>query len=217
MNTTQNIRAFYSELGRLRMLGGDRALDLANTIHWRDDRRVDFIPDYPALLRWCLPALLLSEDEMARLLGLAPAHAAHAARIHAQWRDLRTRFKDWLAAIAPGPAAAAPNEMRDQGACRERLVAALDAALADLEPRHLLEAREERGQADLLALPLRRSAAAILMLIMFPPEGKVRRCQADRCGGFFVDRSRSKPRRWCAMDSCGNRAKAAEFRRRQGG
>ena len=38
--------------------------------------------------------------------------------------------------------------------------------------------------------------------------GKVGHCHNDICGWFFIDHSRNRSRRWCSMDSCGNRAKA---------
>ncbi|MBV8433017.1 MAG: CGNR zinc finger domain-containing protein [Candidatus Eremiobacteraeota bacterium] len=35
------------------------------------------------------------------------------------------------------------------------------------------------------------------------------------CGAIFLDASRGKRRRWCAMQRCGNRAKVAGYRSRQ--
>lgn len=42
----------------------------------------------------------------------------------------------------------------------------------------------------------------------------VRACEMDDCGGLFLDDSRGLRRRWCSMERCGNRAKAAAFRDR---
>lgn len=38
---------------------------------------------------------------------------------------------------------------------------------------------------------------------------KLRRCANPKCVLLFVDTSRSGKRRWCSMDVCGNRSKAA--------
>jgi predicted RNA-binding Zn ribbon-like protein len=39
---------------------------------------------------------------------------------------------------------------------------------------------------------------------------RVSECADDRgCGYLFVDMSRNRSRRWCSMEACGNRAKAA--------
>lgn len=37
---------------------------------------------------------------------------------------------------------------------------------------------------------------------------RVRRCANPECGWIFLDDSRAGKRRWCSMQSCGNRAKA---------
>ena len=44
---------------------------------------------------------------------------------------------------------------------------------------------------------------------------QIRQCEADTCTLLFVDSSRRGDRRWCSMAGCGNRAKLADFRRRQ--
>ncbi|GAA2162718.1 CGNR zinc finger domain-containing protein [Actinomadura napierensis] len=36
---------------------------------------------------------------------------------------------------------------------------------------------------------------------------RVRACAGDRCGALFLDTSRPGTRRWCSMNTCGNRAK----------
>lgn len=43
----------------------------------------------------------------------------------------------------------------------------------------------------------------------------VRKCESPVCGLYFVDTSRKGDRRWCSMSGCGNKAKVADFRRRQ--
>jgi predicted RNA-binding Zn ribbon-like protein len=43
----------------------------------------------------------------------------------------------------------------------------------------------------------------------------VRQCEGEGCALLFVDISRAQDRRWCSMSGCGNKAKVAEFRRRQ--
>jgi predicted RNA-binding Zn ribbon-like protein len=46
---------------------------------------------------------------------------------------------------------------------------------------------------------------------------RLARCELPGCGALLLSRSRSDPRRWCSMETCGNRAKAAAFRARQRG
>jgi predicted RNA-binding Zn ribbon-like protein len=48
-----------------------------------------------------------------------------------------------------------------------------------------------------------------------PRASRLKRCEGSRCALLFVDTSRPGHRRWCSMDRCGNRAKAAGHRRRR--
>jgi predicted RNA-binding Zn ribbon-like protein len=45
-------------------------------------------------------------------------------------------------------------------------------------------------------------------LLAGPRLDRVRRCANPECGWLFLDDSRAGKRRWCSMQSCGNRAKA---------
>lgn len=46
---------------------------------------------------------------------------------------------------------------------------------------------------------------------------RVKACRNDDCRHAFVDRSRNRSRRWCAMASCGNREKMRRARHRPSG
>jgi predicted RNA-binding Zn ribbon-like protein len=43
----------------------------------------------------------------------------------------------------------------------------------------------------------------------------IRQCESPTCTLYFLDTSRKGDRRWCSMLACGNKAKAAGFRRRK--
>ena len=59
---------------------------------------------------------------------------------------------------------------------------------------------------DHFLLPIIRSAAGLLVMGELD---RVRECADDRgCGYLFYDTTRNRSRRWCDMNSCGNRAKA---------
>ncbi|MCE7985865.1 MAG: hypothetical protein DYG89_32200 [Caldilinea sp. CFX5] len=43
----------------------------------------------------------------------------------------------------------------------------------------------------------------------------MKQCEDERgCGFLFIDTSKNRSRRWCSMESCGNRAKVQRHRRR---
>jgi predicted RNA-binding Zn ribbon-like protein len=60
--------------------------------------------------------------------------------------------------------------------------------------------------------PVARSAAEMLISGELD---RVRECAAHDCGWLFFDESRNRSRRWCSMQTCGNRAKVDRFRTRQ--
>lgn len=207
MESTEFARSYLSPLGSMRMLGGTPALDLANTLHWRDGSEIDFIASYQDLLAFCIPAQLLSQVEARNLERLQTNHGGVIHDVHREVLKLRTALKSWLRVsaknLSSSPAASGAALRGVQGAIAR---AGGSAALGEI--LHLKSASAK----DSLQLPLRRSAAAAAMLLLFPPANEIRCCEADRCGGFFINDSRSKPRRWCSMEGCGNRAKVARYR-----
>jgi len=63
--------------------------------------------------------------------------------------------------------------------------------------------------------PVVRSAAELLTS---PLLTRVRECADEQgCGFLFFDLTRNRSRRWCSMESCGNRAKARRHYKRQQG
>ena len=93
-------------------------------------------------------------------------------------------------------------------------LAALNALLAETPPRASLR-RDRAGYAwdvDLRSGSALASLAPVLWsagdLLAGGGLDKVRRCANPECGWLFVDDSRAGKRRWCSMQSCGNRAKA---------
>ncbi|MBZ9739652.1 MULTISPECIES: CGNR zinc finger domain-containing protein [unclassified Mesorhizobium] len=207
MESTEFARTYLSPHGPMRMLGGAPALDLANTLHWRDGAEIDCIPSYQDLLIFCIPALLLSENEERALERHAANQPRVARDVHLEVLKLRAALKSWLNVWAKNLARGVTPKPVALRSFHEAIgQAGGSAGLGDILNLQSASANER------LYLPLRRSAAAAAMLVLFPSGNDIRQCEADHCGGFFINDSRSKPRRWCSMDGCGNRAKAARYR-----
>lgn len=66
--------------------------------------------------------------------------------------------------------------------------------------------------SDRILWPVARSAAELLTSDEVP---QLRECASETCGWLFVDRSRTRRRKWCDMSTCGNRAKARRYYRRR--
>jgi predicted RNA-binding Zn ribbon-like protein len=87
-------------------------------------------------------------------------------------------------------------------------------ALADT-PRRLGISARGGGYAWIVAAP-DPSLGAVLAPVIWSAadlmthavDRRIRRCANDKCQWVFVDRSKGGTRRWCDMNSCGNRAKA---------
>src|SRR5256885_16448555 len=94
---------------------------------------------------------------------------------------------------------------------RKRLkpVPAADAAPPQLDASGKLV---HRGTAAQL---LGTVAQQAVELFGGPNFTRIRQCEGDGCALLFIDLSRSGARRWCSMESCGNRAKARTFRGRR--
>ena len=68
------------------------------------------------------------------------------------------------------------------------------------------------GNADAVLAVLARDC---LDLFDSPDRAALRWCADANCTRAFIDRSRGQRRRWCGMKGCGDRAKAAAYRRRR--
>ena len=109
------------------------------------------------------------------------------------------------AEAVPSSAVTVLNRALELAPERRRLTASgtkLAWSEAPVRPVYALLARIARSAACLLTDPERL--------------WRVSMCAAEGCGWLFVDDSRGARRRWCSMQSCGNRAKArAHYRRKQ--
>ncbi|MFI7439716.1 CGNR zinc finger domain-containing protein [Nonomuraea indica] len=76
---------------------------------------------------------------------------------------------------------------------------------------------DEAGRAERagdLAAALSTVARQAVELLGGPQAVPIKECGAGTCTRLYVDTSRGRARRWCDMQECGNRAKAAGFRAR---
>ena len=194
---------------RFRLVGGDPALDLVNTIDWTPDGAVcELLPDYATLTRWAEEAGVLSAREAQRLRGVSRAHPRRAAAALDHARALRSTLHGLFYVMAEGePSGPA--------------LAEFDRYLADVYPRLTLEAappaerrkgkaavwawRDRGDQLDAIVWPVVRSAADLLAS---SEAARIRVCGGLACGWMYVDRSRNHLRRWCQMETCGTREKS---------
>ncbi len=189
---------------------GALCLDFANT--WGDRARpeTDHLRGYADFLAFARQTGLLTPGDEGRLAGRAAQDAGAATAALALGRDLRETLFRTFSAVAAAHAPAAAD--------LERLNAALPKAFCCL--------RLERRDSDLVwgwaapeepleapLGPILRSAAELLTSA--EERRQIRECASGACTWLFLDRSRNRSRRWCSMETCGNRAKAQRHYRRR--
>ncbi len=191
--------------------GGAVCLDFANTLGDRPRGRQEHLAAWTDLVAWGEQAGLLSARAARALRAQYAARPGPAGRALARALDLRECLYRVFHAQAAGEAPAAADLDR------------LNAWLAAAMPHARLERQDGTYRwgwtagdpsIDRLLWPVVRSAAD---LVVSDERASVRECASDTCSWLFIDRSRTKRRRWCSMTTCGNRAKARRFYQRQVG
>ncbi len=170
---------------------GHHALDLTATLTGRlRDRQTDLLAEPADLARWLVAAGL-----SARRPEVARATLERARTLRETLYHLAT------AAIRDHPLPAADRLELNR-------IARGVAAAPVLTPGGSMR---WDGTADALLVHIARMGVELLG---GDPAPRIRQCDGEYCAILFVDASRKGDRRWCSMSACGNKAKAADFRRR---
>lgn len=189
---------------RLPPFGGARFLDFINAVDSEDKSRPpgDGLPDWETALAWAerLGALTAAERER-----LARAHADDGAAEHRVLLTLREDGYRVLSAIASG---AAPPE--------DGLATLVEAARAATQGADLTAAPKGGlgflAGADALGPRLLRVRLGLDLMDLIAAAEWRRLRECGRCTGLFLDHGRGRGRRWCRMNTCGNREKVRRHR-----
>jgi len=189
-----------------RLDSGSLALDFLNTLSNGDGPEPLDAIGTPADLLAFLDAAGLGAPlgSMTPSLRLPPA----ARILLTEARRLRGDLSDLFEAVGagtrvPGHILYGLNRLLEAGPTSTRISIGEDGPL-------LMPVRA--GEGPLAALAPIALAAARLVAETDPD--RIRRCDSEACGRWFVDTSKGGRRRWCSMATCGNRAKAARHRSR---
>ena len=170
----------YSHGYPVRLIGGRLVLDFLNTADWSRDGTIthEKIDTLEDAKVW-MHARGLPELDL-------PASAAELRDFR---QSLRTLFLDW----ADG----------DEGLDR------VNETLQGIDGDVL--ARTENGAiTSSNSLSLRQMIALSAFSALADPReaARIKLCPADNCGRLFLDETKNARRKWCSMETCGNRAKA---------
>ena len=181
----------------------DTCLGFVNTLYWRGSPvPTETLKDWAGLLDWCEHNLGCGAEEVRALTDWAaaqPAAAHHLFELAIAMREVLWRV---LGALASGTPVVALD------------LAAFNQALAEAPPRAEL-AHTDGGfvwRTGILVPAMPALLAPVLWsaadLMTQASHELIRQCANPKCLYLFVDASKAGTRRWCDMNSCGNRAKA---------
>jgi predicted RNA-binding Zn ribbon-like protein len=183
-------------------LGGNLALDFANTVH--SHGMLDPCDDLKTaadLVGWAAQAELLRGRE-ARQVGRIRDDEVRLRRAVA----LRELLYEIFSRVAEGR-----RPRREALQTFQRLYRnATRHAEFQVEANHYRLMWSAIDPLERVSQEIIRSAADLLTSEALT---RVRRCSGEACSWLFVDNSRNGMRRWCDMQVCGNRAKVRRFRR----
>lgn len=191
------------------LVGGAPFLDFANTVGGRTkSREADRLTSYPILVAWAQAADIVSPAEARSLQAAAVANEAAADGRLQEARAFRESLFRLLSRVAAGGA----PQGQDLDQVNDSIAnAAAVARLAWAGNRFVASIGVEKAGLDVILCRVALSALRFL-----DGEGVDRLRECERCSWLFLDRSKNGRRRWCRMDACGNRAKAARHYRKNG-
>jgi predicted RNA-binding Zn ribbon-like protein len=173
---------------RFEFVSGNVALDFIGTVAERTTTRVERLNSPVELAEWLVQAGLLTDAPDVTTTELARA------------RRLRETLYSYVRDLTAG---SEPSRVRRT---------ALNRFAAATPPRPRLTPQLEIAVAGDVDAALAAIAAEGIALAAPETCQSIRWCAGAACTRVFIDRSRGPSRRWCGMSSCGNRAKAANYR-----
>jgi predicted RNA-binding Zn ribbon-like protein len=186
----------------LLIVGGNLALDLANTVDAPGlPTEFDHLQHPLTALAWAERTGLLDGRQRGALARYTERALDQAATELRRLRRLRRAVEDVFGAIADQTDIPEPAWVALRRAAGNAVAAAhLDRTGDHGHPRWELDSLEALG---------RPIAYAAWDLLTSGPLNRVKRCPA--CPWIYLDQSKNGSRRWCTMDDCGKAVKMQRY------
>ena len=190
--------------------GGHISLDFVDTVNGRvREKNEELLTDYGRLLQWSQESGTLPKRIVEQLRALAEESPGKAESVLRNAIHLREAMYEIFLAVA-----------QRRGISEEALVVlnkAINQAASHTEikggargfSKHWIEPEKH---LDAMLWPVAQGAGELLTS---EDAQYIRECSAGDCGWVFLDKTKNHRRRWCEMKTCGNRAKAKRYYRRQ--
>jgi predicted RNA-binding Zn ribbon-like protein len=194
--------------GEFSFVGNLLCVDFVNTEVVSQGEPLDRLGGIDDLLRWARGAQLV-DDGALRGLPTGWRTGRDAVRLLHDAKVLRALLRAALEALSTGR----PLPVEVLPAINLALAAGASTLRLERRAGAYATVREvlDPSPAALLA-PIAESAA---WLLEHGDRALLRRCENPACVRFFYDTTKNRRRRWCSMDACGSRAKAAAYYRRR--
>lgn len=179
-------------------LGNNAAIDFVNTEIVRHGELVDLLQADADFVRWVGAAgfdlnTKVSADDLAAA------------------KQLRSALKDLFQA------------RMERRPARRGSLSTVNRHLSNHAAHEVLQINTTSGDFELVPDKAAAGITALLArlahqgaeLLASPQAAQLKHCSNTACVLIFLDTSRNQQRRWCSMETCGNRAKAAKHYRRQ--
>jgi predicted RNA-binding Zn ribbon-like protein len=183
---------------------GDLCLDFANTSDWHaSEHPEESLHNFSDLLAWGKAAGVLSPESAERLKQLVLKKPEQAQRAYQTAIQTREAIYHIFSNRYAGRAISEEDLAKLNGLVHEAIT---HRQLVPKYDRIQWKWKPDGQEPNLISWEVAFSAVDLLTSdkVVW-----VRECDDDRgCGFLFIDLSKNHSRRWCSMESCGNRAKA---------
>ena len=195
---------------RFDLTAGHLSLDFANTVDKRlSDNPEDKLSGYEELVAFGLQTGVFSFSESRKLWREGRQDKIEASKLFQQAVDLREMIFRILSAMAAGREVSEA----DVGTLNEALQELNAGALVVPGPGQVAWRWVEKSTG--VTRLLGRIVRSAVEVLTSDDIHRVKRCAAEKCCWLFMDRSRSRNRRWCEMRTCGSQHKAKAYYKRK--
>jgi predicted RNA-binding Zn ribbon-like protein len=186
-------------------------LSFANTADWHaSEHPVEGLKRYWDLLNWGVAVGILSRETASQLADIAEDSPDKAESVLQEGIELREAIYRIFSAVA-NLRSVDTDDLQILELSMQKSYPFLH--ISSSGPVFELAWKQDSKSLGQVLWPVIHSAVQLLT-----SEGleRVGQCEDDRgCGWLFFDTSRNKSRRWCSMETCGNRAKSQRHYEKQ--
>jgi predicted RNA-binding Zn ribbon-like protein len=195
-----------SRAGSLTLIGGELALDFANTSSARGwPTHQEHLRSAVNVVDWAGHARVLPPEDAQWMREAARVEPEIGRELLVRALELREDIYVVASELAAGRAA--PSD-RMQNLTRAHAHCLAKAYLAPFGGRFVWSWPVRLASIEAILGPISLSAMTTLLQADL---SRIKMCPGEKCGWLFFDATKNKSRRWCEMEVCGNRAKQRRF------